>query len=163
MSNLPRDETQADVVKTTLTPADLAQAIAQAHPEWIGQALDARLLGQVLREVFSMLRKQVDAVDVGTVAVPSFGRFHARRAAKSAHTRRVLFQTPQWALPGTVDSAESAPDAELEQPSGAAAAVAESAKAAIKPETKHEAGTKVASKKALKSASKGAKSSIRKP
>ena len=162
MSILPRDQTQADAVKTTLTPVDLAQAIVQAHPEWIGQALDARLLGQALREVFSMLRKQVDAVDVGTVAVPSFGRFHARRAAKSAQTRRVLFQTPQWAMPGAMDSAESAPNAALDLTGGAASAVAESAKAAIKTEIKHEAGAKVASKKALKSASKSAKSSIRK-
>jgi hypothetical protein len=98
----PRD------VKATWTPVDLAQAVVQAHPEWVGQALDARLLGQALREAFTMLRLQVDAVDVGTVAVPALGRFQARRPTNNPEQRRVHFLTPQGTTPG-VGEAEAAP------------------------------------------------------
>jgi hypothetical protein len=108
MTDITADAPKPGAAKATLTPADLAQAVAEAHPEWLGQPLDARLLGQALREVFGMLRKQVDAVDVGTVAVPTLGRFHARRAPNKPDLRRVLFLTPQWTVPGTSDAAEPA-------------------------------------------------------
>ncbi|MDZ7814348.1 MAG: hypothetical protein U5L74_15205 [Ideonella sp.] len=99
MSKKSSDEQKPGVAKATLTPADLAQAVAEAHPEWLGQPMDARLLGQALREAFGVLRQQVDAVELGTVAVPSLGRFHARRAPNKPDLRRVLFLTPQWAVP----------------------------------------------------------------
>lgn len=111
MSSQTPDDNKPGVAKATLTPADLAQAVAEAHPEWLGQALDARVLGQALREAFVVLRKQVDAVDVGTVAVPSLGRFHARRAPNKPDLRRVLFLTPQWAVLGSGDGL--APEAEV--------------------------------------------------
>ena len=106
-NNNPLDNHKPGVAKATWTPVDLAQAVVQAHPEWVGQPLDARLLGQALREAFGMLREQVDAVDVGTVAVPSLGRFHARRAPNKPDLRRVLFLTPK----GNETAASAAPAA----------------------------------------------------
>lgn len=105
MNNKTLDNHKPGVAKATWTPVDLAQAVVQAHPEWVGQPLDARLLGQALREAFGMLREQVDAVDVGTVAVPSLGRFHARRAPNKPDLRRVLFLTPK----GNETTANAAP------------------------------------------------------
>ncbi|WP_396270575.1 hypothetical protein [Ideonella sp.] len=125
MSKNNSDEQKPGVAKATLTPADLAQAVAEAHPEWLGQPLDARLLGQALREAFGVLRKQVDEVDVGTVAVPSLGRFHARRAPNKPDLRRVLFLTPQAALPGASEAVEQgAEDAAEDAPALAAEPVA---------------------------------------
>lgn len=105
MNNISLDEPKPGVIKATWTPVDLAQAVMQTHPEWVGQRLDARLLGQALREAFSMLREQVDGVDVGTVAVPSLGRFQARRAPNKPDQRRVLFMSPK----GNEPAAPAAP------------------------------------------------------
>lgn len=127
MTDTTPDAPKAGAAKATLTPADLAQAVAQARPEWLGQPLDARLLGQALREAFGVLRQQVDAVDVGTVAVPSLGRFHARRAPNKPDLRRVLFLTPQWAQPGALEASEPETESAEEAQADAAVLAAEPA------------------------------------
>ena len=120
MNNISLDAPKPGVIKATWTPVDLAQALMQTHPEWVGQRLDARLLGQALREAFGMLREQVDGVDVGTVAVPSLGRFQARRAPNKPDQRRVLFMSPK----GNEPAAPSAPvAARVEVPLAVLAAV----------------------------------------
>lgn len=177
MSTTSFNEPKPRDVKATWTPVDLAQAVVQAHPEWVGQALDARLLGQALREAFTMLRLQVDAVDVGTVAVPALGRFQARRPPNNPEQRRVHFLTPQGATPG-VGEAEAAPAPALatSAPSPAAdkapdevaaevaAAPAEQAEPVAAPAVEPEVAEAAAEpeKAAAKPATKSSKSSKRK-